>query len=68
MVQGQPFWTEPHAAWMQIPLVGSIVGALEQAYEAPRGPSQVAVEFAEKFDVDRVWSEYWLPILAERFG
>lgn len=68
LVEGQPFWNEPHKAWMQIPLVGSIVAALEQAYEAPRGPSQVAVEFAEQFDVDRVWSEYWLPILAERFG
>jgi hypothetical protein len=52
---------------MQVPLVGSIVAALELAYEAPRGVSDVCVEFAQAFDVERVWSEYWLPFLSKRF-
>lgn len=68
VVQGNPLWNEPHQAWMQVPLVGSIVAALEHAHEAPRGVSEVCVDFAQGFDVDRVWAEYWLPFLCKRFA
>jgi len=67
LVQGQPFWNEPHAAWMQIPLIGSIVNALNLAYDAPREVSSASVKFAQQFDVEQVWSQYWLPLLSERF-
>ena len=53
---------------MQVPLVGSIVAALELAYEAPRDVSEVCVEFAQAVDVDRVWSEDWFPFLCKRFA
>lgn len=62
LVQGQPWWSEPHAAWAQIPLVSSIAGALKLAYESGGGHSQVAQDFAQQFDVERVWAEHWLPL------
>lgn len=63
LVDGQPFWDEAQKSWFQIPLVPSIVRALEEAYEAPRGRSQVAIDFAKQFDVDTVWDTYWMPVL-----
>jgi hypothetical protein len=45
------------------PSVSSLVNALEESYKAERGTSQVAVDFAAKFDVEKVWTENWLPIL-----
>jgi hypothetical protein len=45
------------------PNVSSLVNALELAYKAERGPSQVAIDFASQFDVEKVWDESWVPIL-----
>jgi glycosyltransferase involved in cell wall biosynthesis len=66
VVGGQPFWDEPQGAFFQIPFVNSIIGALKLAYEAPRGTSQTAIDFAKQFDVDEVWNKYWLPFWKER--
>jgi hypothetical protein len=49
-------------------MIGSIVAALEQAVEAPRGTSQEAIEFAKEFDFEKVWLTKWIPYLRERFG
>lgn len=68
MVAGQPFWDEPQGAFFQVPLVDSIVEALKLAYAAPRGVSDVCVEFAKQFDVDVVWNWYWLPFLRKHFA
>ncbi len=68
LIDGQPFWDEPQQAWFQIPLIRSIVPALTQAYEMPRGVSQESLEWAQQFDADRVWAQYWLPFFQERFG
>jgi glycosyltransferase involved in cell wall biosynthesis len=68
LVEGSVFWDDGQAAWWKIPDVSSIVGALKQAYDAPRGPSQVARDFALQFDVDRVWAESWLPFLKGYFS
>ena len=46
----------------------SIVEALKLAYAAPRGVSDVCVEFAKQFDVDVVWNWYWLPFLRKHFA
>jgi len=67
-VEGQPFWDEPQQAWLQIPNVGALVGALEQAYASPRGVSHTSIEFASQFDAERVWNWYWMPFLRERFS
>ena len=67
LVGGQPSWDSGQDAWWQIPNVPSIVAALEEAYSLGKGRSQIAIDFASDFDVDKVWSKYWLPILRERF-
>lgn len=68
LVDGQPFWDEPQAAFYNIPNIGSIVNALNLAYDAPRGVSVANIEFAKDFDVDRVWSWYWMPFLRSYFA
>jgi glycosyltransferase involved in cell wall biosynthesis len=67
LVDGQPFWDEPQAAFYQIPNIGSIVNALKLAYDAPRGVSKASIDFAKQFDVDQVWNWYWMPFLREFF-
>lgn len=68
LVDGHIFWDEGQKSWYKIPDVGSILGALEQAADAPRGPSEVAREFALEFDVETVWTDKWLPFLKGYFG
>jgi glycosyltransferase involved in cell wall biosynthesis len=68
LVDGQPFWDEPQKAFYQVPLLGSVVSALEQAYEAERGFSAVARKFALEFDEEKVWQDYWMPFLTRYFG
>lgn len=68
LVEGQPFWDEPQAAFYQIPILGSVVEALNLAYDEPRGVSQASIDFAQQFDVDTVWNWYWLKFLRERFS
>lgn len=68
LVEGQPFWHEPQLSWYQIPLLDSLVTALERAADAERGVSESSVEFAKGFDVERVWARDWMPLLREQFG
>jgi len=68
LVGGQPQWDSGQDAWWQIPNVPSIVAALEEAYKLGKGRSQVAIDFASDFDVDKVWTKYWLPILRDKFA
>lgn len=63
LVEGQPMWDPSQEAFWQVPLIPSIVSALELAYEAGRGRSQVAIDFAKQFDVETVWEKYWVPVL-----
>jgi hypothetical protein len=39
------------------------VNALELAYEKGKSRSQVAIDFAQDYDVEKVWRDYWLPVL-----
>jgi glycosyltransferase involved in cell wall biosynthesis len=68
LVDGQPFFDAPQAAFFQVPLLGSVVSALEQAYEAERGFSAVSRKFALDFDEEKVWQDYWMPFLKDYFG
>jgi glycosyltransferase involved in cell wall biosynthesis len=63
LVEGQPTWDAGQNAMWSTPLIPSIVNALELAYKADRGPSQIAMDFAKQFDVDTVWDKYWMPVL-----
>lgn len=62
LVEGQPFWDEAQQSFFMIPLIPSIVKALQEANEN-RGHSDEAVKFAAQFDADTVWREYWQPFL-----
>jgi len=66
LVDGQPFWDEAQLSMFQIPAIPSIVQALTDAYKAPRGRSETAIEFASQFEVETVWDKYWMPFLKSR--
>ena len=61
----QPFWDSHQKSWFCTPQVPSIVDALIQAYEAPRGTSDEAVAFADQYRADKVYDAYWKPIMKE---
>jgi glycosyltransferase involved in cell wall biosynthesis len=63
LTDGQLSWDAGQDAWWMTPNVSSLVNALEESYKAERGPSQVAIDFSSQFDVEKVWTESWLPIL-----
>lgn len=66
-VDGQPFWDEPQASFFQIPSVTKISVALEEAYNAERGTSQIAIDFAKQFDVETIWENSWMPFLKDLY-
>jgi len=68
LVDGTPFWDSPQSAFYQIPLLDSVVSALQHSYNAERGFSPVARKFALQFDEETVWNQYWMPFLKGYFG
>lgn len=66
LVNGQPLWDEAQSAWYSVPIVGSIVEALELAYKAKTGEkSKASIEFAKQFDFEKIWKEQWIPLLTQ---
>jgi glycosyltransferase involved in cell wall biosynthesis len=63
LVEGQPMWDAGQNAIWTMPLIPSIVNALELAYQAERGPSKMAMDFAKDFEVNTVWDKYWMPVM-----
>jgi glycosyltransferase involved in cell wall biosynthesis len=64
IVEVQPQWNPTQLQWFATPLVHSIVRALNEAYERPRGQvSDDAVEFAQAYAADKVFAEGWVPLL-----
>lgn len=66
LVEGQPWWDEAQLAWWQIPLVPSIVAALEKALEGKDRDFTKTIEFARSYDVEAVWNAHWLPFLRDQ--
>ena len=66
-VEGQPFWDEAQSSFFQIPSINKITAVLEEAYHAERGTSKIAREFALQFDVEKVWSDSWMPFLKDLY-
>lgn len=64
LVDCQPYWDVSQLSWFHTPYVREIVEALEQAYNAPHGTSEKAVEFAQQYNADTVFNQYWRPIMA----
>lgn len=66
-VDGHPYFDYQHgggASYFQDPDVGSILDALEDAYESADQLRERAREFAVGYDVKRVLYDYWVPALA----
>lgn len=63
LVDGQPFWDEAQTSFFQIPLIPSIIKALEEAFYAARGDSKTAIEFAAQFDADKIFDGFWKPFI-----
>lgn len=61
-VDGQPWWDALQDAWFHVPRIAAIVERLEVAYERP-GRSQQAIEWAARYDADRVFEQEWVPVL-----
>ena len=64
-VEVQPNWDHGQGAWFFTPLVGSIVDALEAAYDRGRGTSEKAIAFAAGYDADLIYRTGWQPLLEE---
>ena len=64
-VGGQPEWDPMQKSWFFTPNIGEIVGALNAAYEAPRGECAEAIAFAGEYAADKVYREAWRPLLEE---
>jgi glycosyltransferase involved in cell wall biosynthesis len=73
-VAGTPFWAAGHGAWWQRPEADDIEQAYEMAFlarEEGQLPCKPAYDFAQLFDADRVFDQYWIPViraLEERIG
>lgn len=67
LVDGQPWWNETMKAFCQVPIIGSIFGRLNEAYDRGRVRSPKSREFAQAFDADKVFAESWLPFLRDYF-
>lgn len=66
-VLGDHFYNPPHGAFFMAPSVHEILTAFESAYER-RGDEQLskqAVEFAQRYDADRVFDEHWHDVVDE---
>lgn len=69
LIPGQPFWDESQMAWYSVPSITSMVDALEMAYnERTATKSQVSIDFAKGFDVEKIWLEKWLPLLKQELA
>jgi len=68
VVSGTPFWANGHGAWWKRPDADDIDQAYEaawQAREAGQLPRKQARDFAMLYDADRVFTQFWKPVLAE---
>lgn len=63
-VNGQPWWDHSQRARYIVPLVSSVLSALDAAYEADREAMvKPAIKFASRYDIDTVFDEHWVPFL-----
>lgn len=68
LVSGTPYWSAGHNAWWKRPDVDDIEQSYEMAYQARQDgilPRKQAFDFAQLYDVDRVFAQYMIPALEE---
>ena len=67
LVSGTPFWSDGHQSWWTKPDISDITNAYEMAYatwEQGALPQKPAYDFARQFAADKVFEDYWKPVLA----
>lgn len=67
LTEGQPWWDAHHDADFKVPYIGSIIEQLEAAYAA-RGDEMLRARCRKRaleYDVNKVYTEQWRPVLAE---
>ena len=70
LVSGTPFWAPGHGAWWKRPDADDIEQALEHAWQAREDGKMAALKesaraFALNYDIDRVFSQFMVPVLKE---
>ena len=66
-----PDWDTHQASFHALPSISGIGAALEESYEVSKDATQRdrmrenAIAFAQQYDADKVYDEYWRPWLAE---
>ena len=70
LVSGTPLWTNGHQAWWVRPDASDIDQAYEFAWQAREDGTlpvmkKAAREFAMTYDIDLVFEQYMIPVLAE---
>ena len=70
LVSGTPFWAPGHGAWWKRPDTDDIEQAYEAAWAAREDGKMPALKesaraFALNYDIDRVFSQYMVPVLKE---
>ncbi len=67
LVEGDKWWDQTQSSWQYAPSVRSITDAFQMAYENTDSQeiSARARTFALDYDVEKVWTEHWLPTLIE---
>jgi hypothetical protein len=68
LVSGTPFWSGGHNAWWKRPDIIDIEQAYEAAWLAKQDgmlPRKPAYDFAQQYDIDRVFEAYMMPALKE---
>ena len=68
-VPGQDWWYDDDQAWWHLPFTHEITAALEKAWRQAQNPKALARAraqaraFALPFDADKVFADYWLPVM-----
>lgn len=62
-VPGQLVWHEVQQAFWKVANIGHVRQALTEAYDRGGARSTKAAEFASGFYADRVFADYWMPVL-----
>jgi len=65
-VDVQPYWDPAQSAFFGMPIINSILEALESAYAARGDPElkEAAIRKAADYDADSIFETLWLPYLA----
>lgn len=65
LVDGQPEWNNWHLKHWRVPFISDVTAKLELAYREAKDRRAAAREAALAWDAERIWDEYWEPVLKD---